>query len=277
MEPPETGAARGGGPAAAPAPGRDTEASTDDTAGAAPAGTADRAPDAAEPAEPGEPAGHTGPEPAGQAAEPTGMAGLSLASRIVIGVVLAAVAVGAVVHLAMVFLYVSPPNTLSKADATTINGYIYPEFEQNWKLFAPDPLQSNSDVQARAEVLRPDGTVQTTGWVDLTAMDETKILHNPFPSHTKQNELRRAWSFYTDTHDAQDRPTSPRGDLAQSYVLHIVAQRFGPHLNGGTVQRVQVRSVTWAVAAPPWSTERIDTRPAYRVVPWWNVSSEDFS
>ncbi len=206
-----------------------------------------------------------------------GISRLSVPSRIALALAVAAVTVGVAVHLAMVFLHVAPTNTASQKYARTISDYIYPEFEQNWKLFAPNPLQENSDVQARAEVRKPDGTVATTGWVDLTAMDIARIRHNPIPSHTEQNELRRAWSFYTDTHDDQNRSNGLRGDLAQSYVLRIVAHRFGPHLNGGDVQRVQVRSATTAVGAPPWSTEKIDTRTYYRVLPWWAVSPEDFT
>jgi hypothetical protein len=201
---------------------------------------------------------------------------LSRTSRLVIAFVAAAVTLGAAVHLAMIFLDLAPSNTLSRANVGAINAYVYPEFEQNWKLFAPDPLQQNSHVQARAEVREPDGGTRTTGWVDVTAMDEAQILHNPFPSHINQNELRRAWSFYTDSHDDQNRSNGLRGDLAQRYVLRIVAHRFGPHLNGGAVERIQVRSATWAVAAPPWSGEQIDTRPGYRVLPWWAVSTEDF-
>ncbi|MEU6174890.1 DUF5819 family protein [Streptantibioticus parmotrematis] len=205
------------------------------------------------------------------------IARLSLPSRVVVALTVAAVVVGAAVHLGMVFLSVAPSNTISKAHASAINGYVDPEFEQNWQLFAPNPVQVNTDVQARAEVRQADGTVSTTGWVDFTAMDLAKIRHNPIPSHTEQNELRRAWGFYTDTHDEQDHPIGDRGDLSQEYLLRIIAHRFGPHLNGGSVQRIQVRLATMPVAAPKWSAERIDTQTTYRVMSWWTVSPKDFT
>jgi hypothetical protein len=209
---------------------------------------------------------------------PPEISGLSLISRIVIVLTVAAVVAGAAIHLGMVFLSVAPSNTLSQRYSTAIDNYIYPEFEQNWKLFAPNPVQENDHVQARAEVLMPDGTSTTTGWVDLTAMDEAQIVHNPFPSHTQQNELRRAWSFYTDSHDNQGHPFGQRGTLSQEYVLRIVAHRFGPHLNGGTVQRIQARSADTTVAPPPWSGEKgTSTGTNYQQQPWWNVSSEDFT
>src|SRR6476660_1106458 len=96
-------------------------------------------------------------------AMPHGISGLSsVTARIVIALTVAVVVVGAAVHLGMVFLSVAPSNPLSQRYSTTINDYVYPEFEQNWKLFAPNPLEENDNVQARAEVLMPDGTSAST-------------------------------------------------------------------------------------------------------------------
>ncbi|MFJ2581347.1 DUF5819 family protein [Kitasatospora aureofaciens] len=192
---------------------------------------------------------------------------------------MAAVAVGAFVHLGMVFLSLAPPNTFSAQNAAAINGYVSHEFEQSWRLFAPNLPLENTDVQARAAVLKPDGTTQITGWTDLTATDEARIRHNPFPSHTKQNELRAAWTFYRSSHDGQDQPIGLRGYLSQEYVRRIAAHRFGQHPNGGTVQLVQVRSATMPVGSPPWSSPKsdIDTATSYNEMPWWGVSNEDFT
>lgn len=200
---------------------------------------------------------------------------LSWPGRVVVATAVGAVAVLVAVHVAMVFLHVAPANTLSKKHDATIDEWIYPEFEQNWKLFAPNPLQQNVHVHARAKVLHEDGGTQTTGWVDLSAMDGERIRGNFFPSHTAQNELRRAWNFYTGSHDSENRPTGMRGKLSKAYVKRIVMDRFGMELNGGTVQRIQVRSATTRVPAPAWSEERFDTGTEYRVLPWWGVSAAD--
>lgn len=204
-----------------------------------------------------------------------GIAALSLPGRVAVGIAVAAVAVAVAVHGAMVFLHVAPDNTLSKEYASTVDDYIYPEFEQNWKLFAPNPLQQNIHVQARARVTKDDGATETTGWVDLSAMDADNIRGNPFPSHVVQNELRRAWSFYTDYHDDDGRPVGYRGQLSKKYMKRIVMLRFGSELNGGTVDRIQLRSATTRVAPPKWSDERIDTDTEYWVLPWWAVTSAD--
>jgi hypothetical protein len=183
--------------------------------------------------------------------------------------------VGALFHLGMVFLHVAPSNTLSKQHASAVSDYVYPEFEQNWKLFAPDPLQQNIHVQARAEIRKPDGSTETTGWVDMTAMDVADMRHNPLPSHSQQNQLRRAWDFYLLSHDAQERPNGLRGQLSAQYLRRLAILRLGLKQDGGTVQRIQLRSVTRQLAAPPWSEEKIDTRPIRRELPWWTVTADD--
>lgn len=205
-----------------------------------------------------------------------GVVALSWPGRVVVAIAVGVVAVAVVVHLAMVFLHVAPANTVSKQQDAAIDRYIYPEFEQNWKLFAPNPLQTNIAVQARAEIVHDDGSTETTDWVDLSAQDGERIRGNLFPSHTAQNELRRAWDFYVGSHDSDGRSTGMRGELSEEYVERIVMDRFGPRMEGGTVHRVQVRSATTRVAAPGWSNERYDTETEYQLVPWWDIDPAAF-
>lgn len=205
---------------------------------------------------------------------PPRVTSLSLPGRLVVAMTVGAVTVGALFHLAMVFLHVAPSNTLSQEHATLVNDYIYPEFEQNWKLFAPDPLQQNIHVQARAEVRKPDGSFETTGWVDMTAMDIATMRHDPIPSHTQQNELRRAWSFYADTHNDQERATAgDRSAMSSTYMRRILENRFGPKLNGGDVVRIQARVATTPVPQPSWVASTATGGTQYRVLPWWTATA----
>ncbi|MFE6737242.1 DUF5819 family protein [Streptomyces tubercidicus] len=205
------------------------------------------------------------------------LAALSLPSRIVIGVAACAIAVAVAIHLAMMFLHVAPSNTLSKQQGALISDYVYPEYEQNWKLFAPNPLQQNSAVQVRAQLRSEDGAARTTGWTDLTARDAQDIRHNPMPSHTQQNQLRRGWELFVNTHNAQNRPVGLRGELSERYIRRIVlARTAGEWTSGGDrIERIQVRSQTTAVRPPPWSTEKINDKPVFRVLPWWQVTTAD--
>ncbi|MDH6225989.1 MULTISPECIES: DUF5819 family protein [Streptomyces] len=214
-----------------------------------------------------------GPPPEG-ATPPTGVAALGLPGRILAAVALALVAGLACVHLGVVFLHVAPANTLSKRHAQAVDDWIYPEFEQNWKLFAPNPLQQNIAVQVRAEIRTGDGDARTVDWTDLSAEDGRAIDGNPAPSHTQQNELRRAWDFYVSSHDDENRATGPRGRLAEEYLRRIVVMRLGRTYEA-EVERIQIRSRTLQVAPPVWSGEKAESEPRYRVLPWWNVSADD--
>ncbi|MGX6748803.1 DUF5819 family protein [Streptomyces xantholiticus] len=216
-----------------------------------------------------------GPAPGAAPAPPGGMAGLSLPYQVAAAVSLALIAALACVHLAMVFLHVAPSNTVTKQHGAAVDGWVYPEFEQNWKLFAPNPLQQNIAVQVRAEYTARDGSRNTSDWIDLSAQDGAQIRHNLLPSHIQQNQLRRAWDFYAGSHDTENRPEGLRGRLSESYMRRIVMLRLNRHDLGGPIERIQLRASTGAIEAPEWSNEKIDTRPVHRELPWWTVTSAD--
>ncbi|MGW5613741.1 DUF5819 family protein [Streptomyces sp. NPDC003877] len=247
------------------------------------------------PAEPGSPwtTRRTGPPRTAQqpatpwAAHPpgeprSGVALLSLPYRIGVALALAVVAVGVCVHLGMTFLHVAPANTVTRQHGEAVDDWIYPEFEQNWKLFAPNPLQQNISVQVRASVRGTDGMTVTSGWYDLSAEDGRAVDGNPLPSHTQQNELRRAWDFFVATHDGQNRPVGMRGALSEAYLRRIAVLRLDRNDavrattgGGGVLERVQVRSRTSNVPPPEWSREKVSTTPSYRELPWWKVPRDE--
>ncbi|MEU4026543.1 DUF5819 family protein [Streptomyces anulatus] len=218
------------------------------------------------------------PTPPAPVAEPPatgrGIAGLSFPYQVVAALALSLIGLLACTQVAMVFLHVAPSNTLSKQHGKTIDRWIYPEFEQNWKLFAPNPLQQNVAVHVRADVVGADGR-RTTRWMNLTYEDGEAIRGSFFPSHVDQNELRRGWDFYVNSHDSENRPNGLRGDLSERYVRRITMLRLSERDYGGTIERIQLRSATSSIAPPPWSNEKISTRPVYRVLPWWTVTPDD--
>ncbi|MGH4035160.1 DUF5819 family protein [Actinomycetota bacterium Odt1-20B] len=233
-------------------------------------------PPAAFPASPASPASPPPPHP--PAPPRPGIAGLPLGYQLVAALALAVIAVTACVHVGMVFLHVAPSNTVSKKHSEAVDWWVYPEFEQNWKLFAPNPLQQNVAVQARAEFRTADGGTRTTEWYDLSAQDGADIDGNPLPSHIQQNELRRAWDFYVGSHDAENRPSGLRGQLSERYVRRIVLMRIDREQAGGPdarIERVQIRSRTTNVRPPRWSDEKTGAKPVLRLLPWWTVTPED--
>lgn len=262
----EDGAVAGGPGAAAPPPPR----TPDD---------ADAAPPAPEPEpEPApEPAPAPGPvdPPAAEPGPASGIAALDLPYQVAAAIGLALVGVLAAVHLAMVFLHVAPSNTVTKSHGDAVRWWVFPEFEQNWRLFAPNPLQQNVAVEVRAEYLAADGQRRTTEWIDMTAQDAEAIRGNLFPSHVHQNQLRRGWDFYLGSHDDDNRPNGVRGRLAEQYLRRIAMERLEGAGLDGPVQRVQLRSASRSIKAPEWSAEKTDTRPVHRELPWWTITPAD--
>ncbi|MGA5040421.1 DUF5819 family protein [Streptomyces capoamus] len=271
------------GPAGARLPEEPTERSPEPPPAPDPAPAPAQEPEPA-PAPRPAPAPEPEPEPAPVPASPpslpprTGVAALSPRYQVGAALALAVVAVAACTHLLMVFLSLAPANTVTKQHGKAIEEWVYPEFEQNWKLFAPNPLQQNIAVQVRAEVRMRDGASRTTGWTDLSAQDGAAIDGNPVPSHTQQNELRRAWDFFAATHGTDNRPVGLRGSLSEQYLRRIVVMRLyrdDPTSREGVIQRVQIRSSTTNVQPPPWSGERVSDKPVYRLLPWWSLTSDE--
>ncbi|MCT9075179.1 DUF5819 family protein [Streptomyces fulvoviolaceus] len=183
----------------------------------------------------------------------------------------------ALVHVLLVFLHVAPPNPLSQQYSRQVNAWIFPLFEQNWRLFAPDPESVNRQISARTMHTAPDGTVRVSGWFDLTAVDNSAVKHNAFPSHTAQNMLRRAWSSYLETHGGDDQPRSERALMVQRYLTNIAADRIADR-RGGTFESVQLRVITVPVAAPaggsgPDASATAPKPAETRYLPWWKVAS----
>lgn len=185
---------------------------------------------------------------------------------------LAVLAVAAVVlvtvtglFLGAVFLHVAPANSLSREYREQVDGVVYPEFEQNWKLFAPNPLQQNVSLDARVRTVVAGGATRTHDWVGLTARDIAAIRGNPAPSHADQNLLRRAWDFYDGSHSAQDDSlTNPRGKLAEQYLKRIALQRIGRAADGERIMEIEFRVTTATVPPPGWSGEAAPPAPKVR-------------
>ncbi|WP_062210180.1 DUF5819 family protein [Streptomyces sp. NBRC 109706] len=208
--------------------------------------------------------------------ESVSLGALSLKARAVLAVAISVIGVYACWHLAMIFLFVAPSNTVREEHWDTVRAYIYPEFEQNWKLFAPNPMQRNTVVEVRAEVRTEWGQdPETTDWVNLTAIDIDQIRYNPLPSHSHLNMLRRAWDFYDKSHNRDGEPVGMRGELSASYLHRIALLRLDDRMDLGEVERIQLRVISTRLPAPSWRTEEPEDPPAPRELDWWTVTSDD--
>ncbi|MEU2180174.1 DUF5819 family protein [Streptomyces thermolilacinus] len=180
------------------------------------------------------------------------------------------------VHVVLVFFHVAPPNAVSRRYSQQIDAWVYPLFEQNWRLFAPNPDSVNRQVLARTAHAGPHGSMQVSPWFDLSAVDREAIEHQAFPSHTAQNLLRRAWAAYTETHGQDDTARSERAVMIQKYVTNIAADRIAEHRgdSGRDIDFIQLRVLTLPVAAPGSNAADNPSKPVEnRLLPWWKVTS----
>lgn len=183
------------------------------------------------------------------------------------------------IHVLMMFLHVAPPNPVSQQFSRQVNAWVYPLFEQNWRLFAPEPESVNRQISARTAHLTPDGTVRVSNWFDLTAVDNSATKHNVLPSHTTQNMLRRAWTSYTEMHGSDDEPRTERAVMIQKYLRNIAAARVTDH-HRGAFESIQLRVTSLPIAPPATANgdrPAARTAPApsdIRVLPWWKVTPD---
>ncbi|KIF75866.1 hypothetical protein QR77_22190 [Streptomyces sp. 150FB] len=186
----------------------------------------------------------------------------------------------ALIHVSFVFLHVAPPNAISQRYNKQITAWVYPLFEQNWRLFAPDPDSVNRQISARTAHTAPDGSVQVSEWFDLTAMDNSAVRHNVFPSHTTQNLLRRAWTSYLEQYGGNDEPHSARAVMMQRYLRNIAVDRMTAHNGRRPFESIQLRVITFPVPAPGApgagrpAPSGAPTPTENRLLPWWKVNSD---
>ncbi|MFF3243072.1 DUF5819 family protein [Streptomyces sp. NPDC002870] len=183
----------------------------------------------------------------------------------------------ALVHVLLVFLHVAPPNAVSKAYSRQIDAWVRPVFEQNWRLFAPNPQWVNRQISARTKRTAPDGTTRVSDWIDLTTSDNSAVKHNVFPSHTAQNMLRQAWNTYLKTHGGDNHPRSDRAVMIQKYLRNIAVDRVAAQ-RGGTFDSIQLRVITQPITAPGAAggsrpAAAAPARAETRYLPWWKVAS----
>jgi hypothetical protein len=181
-------------------------------------------------------------------------------------------------HLGTVFLSIAPSNPASQRYTSQVNAHVYPEFEQNWQLFAPNPLQENIAVEARVQTLTPAGGRPDSGWINLTAQDIAHVRGDLAPSHVDQNLLRRAWDYYTSWHNLpSENSLGSGGPLSQEYLKRIALQRVGRDWHGDPVNQIQFRIATTPVTGPRWTGAQQKAKTSYQTLQWWVVGDEDYT
>ena len=180
-----------------------------------------------------------------------------------------ATAVLVAMQLTATFLYNAPSNVVSQRYSAQVSWWMSPLLNQNWQLFAPNPISENLEVDARAST-GPSAAV--TPWVNLSAIDAAGTVGDPAPSHLTMNGLRNAWREFTGTHTATGLPiaNSPMAATAQGYLQNLVLGYLRPR-ESGAIDSVQVRFIVTLLPGPGRTAAQ--TAPQTQTLPWWLVTT----
>jgi Family of unknown function (DUF5819) len=83
-------------------------------------------------------------------------------------------------HFSMTALYNTPFNPIKEKYGKEIDSYMVPYFGQDWHLFAPNPVDTDSGVLVRAKKKGPDGSIVVTKWSDVTSPNFKKLYAERF-------------------------------------------------------------------------------------------------
>lgn len=81
-----------------------------------------------------------------------------------------------VLHMLAVTLAAVPTNPVSDAADAQLD-YLTPFFGQNWRLFAPNPIDEDQNLLVQGAYLDGNGDVQSTPWIDWTSVEQDVIEH----------------------------------------------------------------------------------------------------
>ena len=171
-------------------------------------------------------------------------------------------------QMAATFLYNAPSSLVTQKFAAQVSWWMDPLLNQNWQLFAPNPISENVEIDARASV---GSSAALTPWRNLSAIDAAATTGNPAPSHLTMNALRNAWREFADTHDANGLPNanSPLAATSQTYLQNLVLDYLRP-IESGTIDSIQVRFVVTLL--PGSGRTAAQTAPQTQTLPWWLVT-----
>lgn len=172
----------------------------------------------------------------------------------------------ALVHSAMLLLYVATDFPPARTYAKQIDWWMRPMFPQDWNIFAPDPSRYNLHLEVRSRV---DGKLGE--WTDLTAYDNSRYRGDLLPSIEDQLVLRRAVSQYQTS--ARDQDRTPAADAARSrnarYLLNVIRVRLDD-MGKPTGDAIELRTRSTRIPAP--DAPDVTSAPTYRTLGFWTVT-----
>ncbi|MBA4495781.1 DUF5819 family protein [Paenactinomyces guangxiensis] len=142
-------------------------------------------------------------------------------------------------HFYMTAVYLSPQNYYKQKIESLITAYINPLFKQNWRLFAPNPVNQHKDLQARVRYTDRTGKVRESEWYDISKSLVRGVQTNRFSSQFRLLEYRDSLisSFLSKNEKNRERAE----ELLGGFASYVVQKDWKVD---GKVSEVRVRVVT---------------------------------
>lgn len=91
--------------------------------------------------------------------------------------------VALLIHFGTTALFVGPTNPIKLEYGELMNGYMLPQFDQTWTLFAPEPIADERGLLVRAKLRSGDREPELTQFIDITSPPIFELHSNRlFPS-----------------------------------------------------------------------------------------------
>src|SRR5262249_22355260 len=163
----------------------------------------------------------------------------------------------------MTFLFVAPRNLISAAADNVIGSYMLPYFNQDWRLFAPDPAKTDPHLLVRARVVDATGQQQVTPWLDITEPELARVRGHLLPDRVSRPTPKVAASLSAAAArreqaraDPQQQPPipeeTPQEKLNAAYA-RVLASRAARAQWGEQVREIQIRLLGHIPPAPPFA------------------------
>lgn len=145
-----------------------------------------------------------------------------------------------VVHFAATVVHVGPLNPLQLRYGQQASDYLSPYFEQNWSLFAPDPIASERGILVRARL----DTGETSEWFDIASAANadarsrlllsprtSRIISNGLAMYLTPDPLRAVWIERAEERDIELDPSAleltPEERAFQERAEDLLHRRLG--------------------------------------------------
>jgi hypothetical protein len=139
--------------------------------------------------------------------------------RVVMHISAALVGIFAVWHIVATSLYATPATPLRElVPEAAFTAYNYPMFDQNWSVFAPEPISANYELSVRAAEL-VDGELVNTKWVNASKTEVKLLRHNPlspragYAAYAQALGTNLAYNKLTDAEQAVVAESYYEGDM----------------------------------------------------------------